>query len=172
MLSRLRSFGRDRRGATAVEFALVALPFLMMVLAIIEYALVFLVTSSLESATTDAARLIRIGDAQKKQMTAADFKKVVCDNMGWLSGECSSKMFVNAQVFTSFGSQTSPQPISNGKFDSSKLQFAMGGPGTIVMVTTYYQWALLTPALLSLSNITGNVDVVSAKAAFRNEPYV
>lgn len=172
VLARLRSFAGDHRGATAVEFAMVAGPFLFLIFAMFEYVLVYLVTVSLESATMETARKIRTGEVQKAQMTAADFKSTVCANMGWLSSQCPSKLYVDARVFGSFASGASPQPVSGGRFDSTKLQFSVGGPGSIVLVTSYYQWTLLTPALAAgLSGMTGGVDVITARTAFRNEPY-
>ena len=170
--ARFRRFARDSRGATAVEFAMVAAPFFIMMLALFEYAPVYLVTVSLDSATAQAARKIRTGEAQKAQMTAADFKALVCTNMGWLSSQCSSKLFIDARTFGAFSSGASPQPVSAGNFDPTKLKFDVGGPGSIVLVTSYYQWTLLTPALQAgLSSMSGGIDVVSSRTAFRNEPY-
>ena len=169
---RLRRFARDDRGATAVEFALVATPFFLMMFALFEYALIYLVTVSLEGATTEVARRIRTGEFQKQQYTAADFKSQVCANMGWLESQCPSSLYVDARTFGTFSGDASPQPTSGGKFDQTQLKFDVGGPGTIVLVTTFYQWKLLTPALQAgFSNMTGGIDVISARAAFRNEPY-
>lgn len=172
VLARLNAFARDRRGATALEFALVAGPFFLMMFALFEYALIYLVTTTLDSATTEAARQIRTGEAQTKQMTSAQFKAQVCTNMGWLQSQCSSKLYIDARTFSTFAGDTSPKPVSGGKFDPTQLSFSMGGPGTIVLVTSFYQWTLLTPALqTSFSNMTGGIDVISARTAFRNEPY-
>ena len=165
-------FGGDQRGATAVEFAMVITPFLFMLYCIFEFALVGMVTLSLDSATSEAARRIRTGEGQKSAMTAADFKTNVCGAMGWLQSECSGALNVDVRVFPTFANQTAPNPVSGGAFDQSNLQFAMGGPGDIVLVRTFYKWKLLTPALQSaLSNVSGGIDVVTAQAVFRNEPY-
>ena len=62
----LRHFLRNREGATAVEFALVALPFLAILFAIIELALNFWVTQVLENAVSDASRRIYTGQFQQE----------------------------------------------------------------------------------------------------------
>src|SRR4051812_9906535 len=54
----------NERGATAVEFALVALPFSLLLFMIMELALVFLVSTGIESAAERAARTIRTGEFQ------------------------------------------------------------------------------------------------------------
>ena len=172
VLTRLKAFARDGRGATTSEFALVATPFFLLMFALFEYALIYLVTTTLDNATTEAARQIRTGEAQTAQMTVAQFKTNVCKGMGWMQSSCSSNLYVDARTFSTFAGDTSPQPVSGGKFDPTKLQFSMGGPGAIVLVTTFYQWKLLTPALQAgFSSMTGGIDVISARTAFRNEPY-
>ena len=63
--------GRNTDGFTAVEFAMVIGPFLALLFAIMEVALVYFATFSLENATEQASRLIRTGQAQG--FSAADF---------------------------------------------------------------------------------------------------
>ncbi len=59
----LRRFGRDRRGATAIEFALIALPFFALMMAILETFLTFFASQTIETAVNRGARLIRTGQA-------------------------------------------------------------------------------------------------------------
>jgi Flp pilus assembly pilin Flp len=61
----LRRFARKDDGAAAIEFAMVAAPFLALVFAILETAIVFFAGQVLETATADSARLIMTGQAQK-----------------------------------------------------------------------------------------------------------
>ena len=91
-------FARAERGATAVEFALVALPFLMLVFAIIELGLVFLVSITLESAVADVGRTIRTGQVQTGGGSAASFKTAVCDKMSWLGAKCASALSISAAL--------------------------------------------------------------------------
>ena len=66
ILSKIMSrWGRDESGVTAVEFALVGLPFLIMVIGIIEMSLMFTSQSLLEASTSQAARQIRTGAVQQ-----------------------------------------------------------------------------------------------------------
>ena len=59
-----RRFARQQDGAAAIEFGLVAAPFLALVFAIMETAMVFFAGQALETATADSARLIMTGQAQ------------------------------------------------------------------------------------------------------------
>ena len=86
----LRRFSRARGGATAVEFALVILPFLGLVFATLELGMMFLVSTTLESSAQEAARTIRTGQFQSGAGTAAAYKNAVCNGMGWLAGDCQA----------------------------------------------------------------------------------
>jgi Flp pilus assembly protein TadG len=68
---------RERGGATTVEFAMVAAPFLAMVFAIMETAIVFFAGQALETAAAGSA-LIMTGQAQTKGYDQAKFKEAVC----------------------------------------------------------------------------------------------
>jgi Flp pilus assembly protein TadG len=177
MFSRVRAVSgrlrRDRSGASAVEFALIAVPFLTLLYGIVELALAFLLSTSLENATAQTARKIRTGELQNSgAANAAGFKKAVCDDLGWLAGECQSQLYIDVRTFQTFDSVNMPQPVSNGEFNPGALTFNAGGPNEIVVVRAYYQWKLFTPliskAMQTLKN--GSMLVVST-ATFRNEPY-
>ena len=74
----VRRFLRREDGATAVEFAMVAAPFLATVFAIMETAFVFFAGQTLETAAADSARLIMTGQAQNQAFNQAKFKTAVC----------------------------------------------------------------------------------------------
>ena len=83
-MKRLSGFAAARRllrqqdGAAAIEFGLVAAPFLALVFAIMETAMVFFAGQTLETAAADSARLIMTGQAQTQGFDQAQFKKAVC----------------------------------------------------------------------------------------------
>lgn len=173
-LARLRRFGRDEQAGVALEFALTVGPFIFLMLAIFEYALLYLASSTLDSATREAAREVRTGEAQAAAITPAQFKALICDDMGWLKAECPANLEVDARIFTSFTNATDPSPTTGGAFDPTKLKFALGGQGDIVMVTSFYKWKLLTSSLVSglSSPMYGSgYRAVTARAVFRNEPF-
>ena len=169
-----RRFAENRNGATAIEFAMVLAPFMFLMFACFEYILVYWVTVTLDNATMEAARRIRTGEAQSSSATAATFKQMVCDQMGWLQSECPGALSVDARVFASFTGATDPDPTSGGTFSTGQLRFNMGARNDIVMVTTYYKWKLLTGALdggLSTPWYQSGYRAVIGRAVFRNEPF-
>jgi Flp pilus assembly protein TadG len=167
-----RRFARAQDGATAVEFGLVAAPFLALVFAILETALVFFAGQSLEAAATDSARLIMTGQAQTAGYSANDFKNAVCNRLAGGLFDCSNGVTVDVKTYTSFTSINTAPPITNGKFDTSNMTYTPGGPGDIVVVRLYYQWPIYVSMFSdNLSNLSGNQRLLVATAVFRNEPY-
>jgi len=165
----LRRFRRDRKGDAVVQFALVAPMFFALLFAIIESALMFFATQTLETVTQDSARMILTGQAQKASYQAADFKTYVCGKIPALFS-CSG-ISVDVQSYSSFGSISINSQINNGAFVNS-MQYNPGGPGDIVVVRVFYQWPLFVTGLgFNISNLSGNKRLLAATAAFQNEPY-
>src|SRR5262245_27577771 len=77
----LGRFANDRLGASALEFALVAMPFLLLTLAIFEVGLVNFATQELDNAVAYGARLIRTGQAQTGRMDTGQFKDKMCKQL-------------------------------------------------------------------------------------------
>lgn len=162
-----------RRGASAIEFAFVGLPFFFMLFAILEVGLIFLTDSVLDGATKQAGRLIRTGQAAGANMTAAQFKTKLCEGMGVLGGDCAARATVDVRVLTQFRNQTPPDPTANGvSFDNSELTYVTGQPGSLVLVRVWYRQPLITPLMSqALSRLKDGNALLMATTTFRNEPY-
>src|ERR1051325_8196244 len=166
---RARRFGRAQDGATAVEFALVATPFLALLFAIVETALVFFADQTLEAAVSETSRLIMTGQAQTNGYSQADFKTAVCNYLTSTMFDCSSGVYVDVKSYSSFSAINNNPPIVNGQFDTSNMAYTPGGPGEIVVVRLYYQWPI-TVSLLgdNLSTLNGNKRLLIAPPDLRN----
>lgn len=167
-LRTLREALRREDGATTVEFAMIAVPFVALLVAMTQTALVFFAGQVLQSAASEAARLVMTGQAQG--MTAGQFQQAVCTNAGGFF--TCSQLQVNVQTFTSFASATGANPIQNGKLNTSGFGFSPGKPGQIEVVQVFYPWPLGTDLLgLHLTDVNGDSHLLAATAVFRNEPY-
>ncbi len=183
---RLARFPRAADGATAVEFALIAFPFFLLLFAIIEVALVFMVSTSLENSLARSARTIRTGELQNANAAravpktpaelSADFRTEVCANLGWLQGQCASNLSIDVRTFAQFNTVNGPDPVrttgGNTTFDETALTFQPGGATTIVLVRAFYRWRVITPLLSpGLIDLSDGSHLVLATAIFRSEPY-
>jgi Flp pilus assembly protein TadG len=165
-----RRFVRQQDGAAAVEFALIATPFLALLFAIIETAMVFFAGQTLEAAAADSARLIMTGQAQSQNFSAADFKTQVCNRIYGLF-DCAGGLYVDVKNYTSFASINTAAPVTNKNFNTT-MSYSPGTVGDIVVVSLYYQWPIYVSLLGNkLDNLNGNKRLLTATAVFRVEPY-
>src|SRR6185436_7698233 len=101
-------------GAAAVEFGLVAAPFLALVFAIMETAVVFFSGQALETAVADSSRLIMTGQAQTQGLSQAAFKDAVCAKIFGLF-DCQNGVYVDVKTYTSFSNVNMSSPLdANG----------------------------------------------------------
>jgi len=164
---------RAEQGAAAVEMALIATPFFMLLFGIIEIGMIFLISATLENGMDIAARTIRTGQLQSGgSATASAFKTSICNTFGWFQSDCTSHLSVDVRTYSTFAAVTAPQVVQNGTFNSAALTFTPGGPQDIVVVRAYYQWPLIAPFFdQALQQLNGGTALLTSTAAFRNEPY-
>jgi len=170
----MRRFLKRQDGAAAVEFGMVALPFFGLMFAILQTALVFFASQSLEAAVAEASRQIMTGQVQQANYTASQFKtNIVCAYLaaGVSMFDCANGISVSVQTYTTFSAASTTPPVTNGQLDTSNLPYTPGGPGDIVVVQLYYLWPVYVSLLGdNLSNI-GTMRLLVATSVFRNEPY-
>ena len=164
---------RDRRGSVAVEFALLAVPFLGLVYGIFETSMVHMTGQVMQTAVSDASRLIMTGQAQSKGMTSTQFKAEICRKVTALFN-CARDLQVDVQVYTSFtgASVTKPPIDAKGNLDTTAFKYDAGQPNSIVIVRAVLAYPIVVPLIgKTMVNLSGNKLLIMATAAFKNEPY-
>ena len=170
-LGPLRGFVRHEEGSTAIEFAVVAAPFLALVFAILETALVFFAAQTMETAVADASRLIMTGQAKAGGFDKAKFKDEVCKHIVAMF-DCKGGMQVDVQTYANFAIADTSKPLdADGKLKTNFV-YSPGCPGDIVVVRVMYLWPLyITTFGFTLADMAGNKRLLISTAAFRNEPF-
>jgi Flp pilus assembly protein TadG len=171
---RLGRFLDAREGVAAIEFAIVSIPFLMLLFSILELGILFMASTAIEAAATNAARQIRTGQLQQGSANnAAGFRSLVCADMSWISSnDCNANLSVDVRTFSSFSAINVTPPVSGAAIDSTQLTFSDGAPCDIVLVRVFYPWTLITPLLEpGLPNLGPNQRLLATAIAFRNEDY-
>lgn len=166
----LQAFGKRNDGAVAIEFGMVVAPFLAMLFAILETALVFFAGQTLETAVADSARLILTGQAQTQGFSQAAFKDAVCTKIYGLF-DCKNNMVVDVQKYVNFAGVDLSRPVdSEGKVKPAV--YNPGGPCEIVVVRLIYEYPVYLAFLgFDLADMNGHKRLVVATSVFRNEPY-
>ncbi len=141
-----RRFGRDERGATFMEFALVGPMFIFLLLAIIEIGLTMLTQFILDGGARTAARLVMTGQVQQGGGISA-FQSALCSQVESLLPSCSGVLF-EVQTFANFSSisftpcNTDANPAPTG---SVACPFVPGTGGQVVGVRVSYARPYIVP---------------------------
>jgi Flp pilus assembly protein TadG len=189
-IARLRE---SRSGSTAIEFAILALPFFMVIFATIETFVAYNAEQVLANAVDIMARKIRTGQitfnsspAKSTDMTEVQFRTAFCNQISIVI-TCSateatspSKLYIDLRTFTTFANIPTTIPRQStaaySDIDTSSFSFAPGGSGTINMLRAYYRWQITTDIVRPyITNIrpagtTMPTDyLIVSTAAFKNE---
>jgi Flp pilus assembly protein TadG len=170
---------RGKSGSAMVEFALVGPVFLMMLFGVFETGMAFFGDMVLQNAVKVTGRLIRTGQAQTLNKTQAQFRQDVCNQVQVLLSCDDDKLFVDVRAFGSFGAADFPPPLdAQGNVKPIMNSYNPGSSGqvpgqnSIVLVRVFYTWKLITPIFSQyFSNMAGNMRLISASVAFKNEPF-
>lgn len=170
---RLRAGTCDTRGATAIEFALLAFPFFGLIAAILQTALVFIASQVLESAVIDASRDVRIGDAQKLGVNA--FKTRICDGLYGLFGDCAN-MHLRVDTLAAFSNIAPTIPVDvtcTSECTWTKPQtWQPGDTSKVVMIQAYFRYPVPIPmGPLSIANMADGSRLIGSTYVFMNEPF-
>jgi len=178
-MRRIRRYLANKEGTAAIEFAILAIPFFMLLFAVLELAVVFFINSTLNHAVSESGRQIRTGNFQSCG-SQDKFKELVCAKMSGL-GNCEKRLRIDVVSEDSFGSIALPVPpeppeedpsdpdasdIQNGAWQDT----TSGAP--VVIRGLYYHKLVLPPQLTRLESIEGRgIRVLTATTAFQNEPF-
>jgi Flp pilus assembly protein TadG len=167
-----RRFLRDQRGSTAIEFVALALPFSLLVFAILESCLSFAAQEVMANATDDLARQFRTG--QIKTIAEAELKNTICDRLKVIvPGDCNGNLSVDLRELTSFAEAAKLRiKVTNGNLDTSGFKVELGKSGSKNMLRTFYRWPVITDLMKSsMSNLNGNKTLHFATTTWQNEPF-
>ena len=170
-----RKFRRNEKGATALEFALLALPFFLLVFGILELALVFFTNTSLNHSVKKVSREIRTGIGVCQSMD--EFKDKVCALMD--VNECVKNLAISVEPVTatgggafinSFNQEFNPDP-TQANLPSTAMPAI--NPNQIVLLKSRYRHKLILPGNLTFlsTNGTNTIRMISDTQAMRTEPF-
>jgi len=162
----LRRYWLSESGTTAIEFAIIAPVLFLMLGAICEVGIFLLIQNSVQAATENAARQIRLGKVGPgsvggtvNQMDIAHFKAVICAKL--VVADCAGSIRVDVQNAGSFANLADKMPHRieevgpQGNNGSYAETFDPGAPGKQGSLVVTYDWKFVFPMLAPLF---GNVS--------------
>lgn len=171
--SSLKRIAKDKGGATAVEFGLVAAPFFWILMGMAELGAMSLVQSNLDNAIAEVGRRIRTGEVQTTGISATQLKDALCEEVtAVMALNCGAYLRLDVDQFDSFADVGNAPPVSGGAFDEGQIGFEPGVASEVILVRAYYQWDIFTPMFDNIfANMGGGTRLVVSSMLFRNEPF-
>ena len=184
LISTLRRLFVACDGASAVEFALVAMPFIGLLAITLQTAMLIWAARNLDDALQRAGRTIYTGQFQKSNSSQSDagallaaMKTAICGTNASrivTAFDCST-LKLDVALGSSFTGSTAPSPLDAKTGDWSKgfgSNYACAQPGSIVVVTAAVKQRVAFSFLYgSVSSFSDGSRLLQSTAVFRTEPY-
>ena len=168
-----KRLARTQGGAAALEFSLVAAPFLALLVSLFQTGMVFFASRVLDEVVANSSRYIMTGQAQTAGISRSGFATYVCSQTIALFN-CNNFM-INVQNYNSFSAASTSTPtltFNSQDQVTNSWAWSPGNPGDIVVVQVMYQWpVVLGPLNFNLSNLSNGNRLLVSTAVFKNEPY-
>ena len=172
--SLLARFIGNRKGSTAMEFTILAIPFALLVFAILESCISFAAQQLLANATDDIAREVRTGQLTTANLDETKLRGLLCDKLSILVGSsCADYIHFDLESYASFAAAAALRTtVQNGALVTTNFDVKPGGPLTINVLRVYYEWPVMTDFMTKLmSNLNNGRTLLFASATWQNEPF-
>lgn len=183
-LSRIKAFADADDGAAAVEFALVAVPFLGLCAAIIQVAFLIWAAQNLDRSLQVGARSLFTGQFQLANAGQTDPAALLTGLRSQMCGSASSNLItlfncsavkLDVRTASSFGASTPSAPVdpNTGTWSTNfGNTYVCPKSGTIVVVTAAVKFPTFLGLLgVKFSAFTDGSYLLMSTAVFRTEPY-
>lgn len=169
----LRRFRADKRGAVAIEFVALAIPFALLVFAILESCISFAGQQLLSNATDDVARLLRTGQVKAKDVTEQSLKTLICERIEVLVASGCPGLEVDLRRFDTFAEAANLRiKLKSGDIDTTDFAVSPGPSMSKNILRVFYRWPVMTDLMRkSMSNLNGGKTLHFATATWQNEPF-
>lgn len=158
-----------RRGATAVEFALVAPVCLFMVMGVVEYSLFYFKTSFLKHVLYEASRNVQTGEVQDSADPQTFFQTEYCDDAGFLM-HCED-VFFDVRSAPSLADVTFPAASFDSDGKPTNFVFQPGAPDQITTMRVATPYRFFTPFMSDIFQPDGSPAIIVGYSVARNEPF-
>lgn len=163
-----RGFAGNEDGAAAIEFALLAFPFFLLIFAVIESCVAFAAQQLLSNATTEVGRQFRTGQIKViDNVDEAMVKDMVCKRIRILTADDCPGLEVDLQQFDTFQEAANKAPLDPDGNIATAID--LGESSTKNMLRTYYRWPVLTNRLAA--TLPDGKMLLFAADIWQNEPF-
>jgi len=168
-------FLRDRRGTTAIEFVILAIPFSLLVFAILESCVAFAAQQVLANTADKVARELRTGQYTPATLAPGQIRSMLCTPIQIMVPTGCPNLIIDLEQYQTFADAAQVRiKYANGDLDTSGFKIDPGGTGTKNMLRVFYEWPIMTPfmsAVMGNPNLPEGRTLLFASVTWQNEPY-
>lgn len=175
----------NNEGIAALEFALIAPTFILIIMGVIEFSLIMFTQATIESATSNTARMGKTGYTAP----GVTRQQMLIDNVAERTAGLldPANISVTMTTYSSFDNVNDPEPYlddngngffdpgetytdinGNGQWDQDMGAAGAGAANEIVVYTVSYPWPITTPIV---SAIIGDTFPINGRMVVKNEPW-
>jgi len=163
------TFKRDSRGATAVEYAMIAPVFLTMVIGLVEFSLYVFNRNFVKHVLYETARNIATGEIQSADSPPAAFKQAYCGHAGAVLS-CERLLFDVRAYDNLEDVKFTPVEHSPGGMPTN-FKFEPGKAEQISVMRVALPYKFVTPFMQDIFLGEGNHAIVVGYSVAKNEPF-
>jgi len=170
----LRRFRRDKRGSVAIEFVALAIPFALLVFAILESCISFAAQQVLANATDDIARQLRTGQIKASDINETKLKQMICGRIDIMVPSGCPDLLVDLRQYASFAdaAKVRIKLTASGDIDTTGFAVSPGPSLSKNMLRVFYRWPVMTDFMRkSMSNLPNGKTLHFSTATWQNEPF-
>lgn len=172
----LRRFTRNANGSIAIEFAMLALPFSLLVFAILESCISFAAQQVLANATDDVARQFRTGQirAEEVKNNPDIVRDKICARLEVVVSNGCPGLLVDLRPYDTFvqaaAQRTKFKP--DGDIEAKDFKILLGKAGDKNQLRVFYRWPVITDFMRkAMSNLPDGKTLHFASVTWQNEPF-
>jgi Flp pilus assembly protein TadG len=170
----LARFMRNQSGSTAIEFAVLAIPFSLLVFAILESCIAFAGQQVLANAADEVARQLRTGQVKAAAITKVALEKMICDKLEVLVAKGCPELVVDLRNYPTFAdaAKVKVKLTSDKDIDTTGFAVTPGPSMSKNMLQVFYRWPVITDFMrASMSNLKDGKTLQYATVTWQNEPF-
>ncbi|KXF79035.1 hypothetical protein ATN84_04640 [Paramesorhizobium deserti] len=173
MAALLRGFRRDRSGTTAVEFAVLIFPFMILIFSVIEVCISFMGQQLLSDTTDRIARQLRTGELRATDVEGRKLHDLICARLEIFVPAGCPELSANLKTYPNYESV----PKSGIVDATGHLRLGdtvdPGGATSINQINVLYRWPLLTDIMRRQMQSAGGDGrfPLFATNTWQNEPF-
>lgn len=171
-----RRFTGNSKGSIAIEFAALALPFSLLVFAILESCISFAAQQVLANVTDDVARQMRTGQLTTADLTLTpeELEKRICDRLEIVVASGCEGLEIDLKNYDTF-EKAAAQRIkykADGDIDTAGFGIDLGLSGSKNQLRVFYRWPVITDFMRkSMANLPDGKTLHFASVTWQNEPF-